>query len=258
MPKKLELKWVAMGKTYARRSQSKPEPIDVYEEEGEMDVATGGQKFGEPVDAQLAIYYIRKLWTEIDESKVMETAKSVKMEGDALIEEFRKKNFTKQDLKLVTKTLDKVEELSLLCERWLEELLSNSFAITMDKGAILKILSQNKCKGIRFYLCMKDLDDSPAIQARSTNPKAARIPGKLTLVSVGVDKDNNDLNYTYEPELHITGDKKVIPKVKNVSLAEEYPFTSSRLLEKPESKELEKYVLYKYSMIEKKETTRKR
>ncbi len=72
----------------------------------------------------------------------------------------------------------------------LKALLSGSFAITFDKSVLLKTLSQPKCEGIRFYLCLKQSEKNPAEQL-------------LSLVTVGVDEAGKDLLYEYQPGIPI-------------------------------------------------------
>lgn len=67
----------------------------------------------------------------------------------------------------------------------LKALLTGSFAITFDKNVLLKTLSQPKCEGVRFYLCLKQTEKDPKKEM-------------LSLVTVGVDEAGKDLLYDYQ------------------------------------------------------------
>ena len=64
----------------------------------------------------------------------------------------------------------------------LKELIRGTIAVTLDKNVLLKTISQPKCEGIRFYLCLKQSDSKQDL---------------LSLVTVGVDEAGKDLLYDY-------------------------------------------------------------
>ena len=86
----------------------------------------------------------------------------------------------------------------------LQELLRHSSAITIDKNVLLKTLSQPGCEGIRFYLCKKVIDGA----------------SYLSLVTVGVTSDGQDLHYEYKPDRLQNGLKEAA--LPTSSLVSEY------------------------------------
>jgi hypothetical protein len=61
-----------------------------------------------------------------------------------------------------------------------DKILDMTYGMTLERDLILKILSQPKCEGIRFYLCGRIIEDDDI---------------HLSLVTVGVDCDGYDLRY---------------------------------------------------------------
>jgi hypothetical protein len=196
MPNKV--KWIAAGKKYQKPATPGTSPeieanIEISgSEQAGITMQAGNNIYGEPVDARLAVYYIKRLWETV-----------------------------------------KPEE----SKSWLYALLDNSFGITMDKSTILQTLSQPGCEGIRFYLALRDSQES--------NPS---LPGVLTLVTVGVDSEGKDLNLSYNEGISFTND---IPDIENLSLCSEYPFVSPTIADKdnPNSQGLAPYVLYQYAKL---------
>ena len=195
MPNKV--KWIAAGKKYQKTATPGAQPeidgnIEIPgSEEAGIKMQDGSDIFGEPVDARLAIYYIKKLWETVkpDESNNCVT------------------------------------------------LLDNSFGFTIDKSILLQTLSQPGCEGIRFYLAMRD-----------NTGEGQSLPGVLTLVTVGVDSDGKDLNFTYNGDIPFVDD---LPDIENLSLTGEYPRTPLIIPDKsnPASPGLEPYVLYQYARL---------
>lgn len=105
----------------------------------------------------------------------------------------------------------------------LRQLLEGSFAITFDKSVLLKTISQPKCEGIRFYLCMK---------------KGLKDENVLSLVTVGVDEKGADLLYEYKE-----GAKP--EDVQTRSLLAEYGYPPGRLTASGAS--MDPFVLFKMS-----------
>ncbi len=196
MPNKV--KWIAAGKKYQKPTTPGTPPeidgnieISHSEEAGIKMQDDNNNIYGEPVDARLAVYYIKRLWETI-----------------------------------------KPEE-SNNCAA----LLDNSFGFTIDKNILLQTLSQPGCEGIRFYLAMRD-----------NTEEGQSLPGVLTLVTVGVDNDGNDLNFTYNGDIPFVDG---LPDIENLSLCGEYPCTPASIPDKsnPDSPGLKPYVLYQYARL---------
>lgn len=222
MPKN-PVTWSVKGRKHGKA----PDPllsIDL-QESGKRMGKPGNPPFGTPVDTPLAIELIRNLWKEIDDAKLFE----LKAQYKVLIDEAEKHGFTE--------VKPKIENLVYKNADWLEELLKNSFAMTVDRTVILKILSQPGCEGLRFYLCLK----------KEKGKENKNVPGTLSLVSVGVDIDTRDLNYDYEKEKH---DLTNIPDIENCSMGVEYksvlgkdPFDQTATTED----DIQPFVLFKYA-----------
>lgn len=105
----------------------------------------------------------------------------------------------------------------------LRQLLEGSFAITLDKSVLLKTISQPKCEGIRFYLCLK---------------KGIKGEDLLSLVTVGVDEKGGDLLYEYQEGMK-TED------IPTRSLLAEYGYPPGKLTASGAS--LDPFVLFKLS-----------
>lgn len=105
----------------------------------------------------------------------------------------------------------------------LRQLLEGSFAITLDKNVLLKTISQPKCEGIRFYLCMK---------------KGTKGEDLLSLVTVGVDENGTDLLYEYRAGT-------AVENIPTRSLVAEYGYPPGKLSQSGAS--LDPFVLFKFS-----------
>jgi len=120
-------------------------------------------------------------------------------------------------------------------EKWLVGLLHNSRALTIDKNALLKTLSQPGCEGLRFYLCLKY---NEVIEAN--DPEDI-----LSLVTVGIDKDGKDLGYEFDEDIAAAIVDNIF-EVANKSLVLEYSFPPPpRTIDPPAAKQT--YILGGYS-----------
>lgn len=253
MPDQRKIRWIARGKTYSDLEAGRPDVtanIEIPESENGIKMKYGGTIYGEPIDARLAIFYIRKLWTEIKRDRILSIHKDTRRLMDDLDKEFKDNGITDDKmLRSFTRIKRLVDDQSAKAENWIAELLDNSFAITMEKSVILKTLSQPECEGIRFYLCMKDPIAVEGEQ-QPVEKKENDVKGVLTLVTVGVNKEGHDLHFQYYPEKHEIEKFRVIPDVETSSLCTEYPKTSGRIFPKRlDSPELVPYVLYKYAIV---------
>jgi hypothetical protein len=131
------IQWETPGKLLDVDSSGKLSPLPNPIKDGKVEITEAGNSFyfnefqdapiaGIPIDANLAIYLIKRL---------------------------------SDKLSLIQKTLPANGE----DEQWLLDLLINSLSISIDKNGLLKTLSQPGCEGIRFYLCTKleKDDDEP-------------------------------------------------------------------------------------------------
>lgn len=105
----------------------------------------------------------------------------------------------------------------------LRQLIEGSFAITLDKNVLLKTISQPKCEGIRFYLCLK---------------KGAKDEDLLSLVTVGVDEKGKDLLYEYTEGTSVAD-------IPTRSLVAEYGYPPGRLQQSGPA--VDPFVLFKFS-----------
>jgi len=105
----------------------------------------------------------------------------------------------------------------------LRQLIEGSFAITLDKSVLLKTISQPKCEGIRFYLCVK---------------KSEKGEDLLSLVTVGVDEKGKDLLYEYK-------EGTLVADIPTRSLLAEYGYPPGKLQQSGPT--LDPFVLFKFS-----------
>jgi hypothetical protein len=105
----------------------------------------------------------------------------------------------------------------------LRQLIEGSFAITLDKSVLLKTISQPKCEGIRFYLCVK---------------KSEKGEDLLSLVTVGVDEKGIDLLYEYK-------EGTLVADIPTRSLLAEYGYPPGKLQQTGPT--LDPFVLFKFS-----------
>jgi hypothetical protein len=236
--------WKIKGRTYEGGDSKFPEDIPIKESE-----VLKGNKFGEAIDAMLAVSYIRDLWKAVAGDKFLafwDKNENSESYIDQLTSGKVDKNNIEMD-KLVSE-LKELKLMSAISAGWAQDLLHNSFALTVKKSLILKALSQPTCEGLRFYLCMKNY--MPRMPEELTNPDKIILPsGDLALVTVGIDILEKDLHYDYSQTTHEEAGPMKIPIIENTSLCEEYPKRSGRgLFEKDlHSVELRPYALFKYS-----------
>ena len=272
LPKKK--KWIIPGQDFKPSSSNRNDGseidvnLDIPETEG-IVMPDKKEIFGLPVHARLAVFYIRKLWREIEKKRMLTIHRDTRSVFAVLRQHLDKnaKEFDKDDF---VKQLNELDRRWEEANNWLIELLRNSFALTMDKSILLKTLSQPECEGIRYYLAMKRTSEPASIESSTAgaqhekgnddddkNEQAREIvlrdskgkPVKLTLVTVGVDKKGSDLHYEYKPSKHTLD---TIPDIENDSLVTEYPRTPGiSKVHKTGMNELEPYVLYKYAREEK-------
>lgn len=250
-----QINWIAKGQKYQPNvsggaTPHEPGDIPIPEEDG-LKLPGGPNVFGEPVDAPLAVYYIRKLWQEVlgnDEHenllKIADNTKKFFSDTKDYIDNDLK-DFTKEEFKM------KLDALTMLWEKanhWLVALLDNSFGITMDKSTMMKTLSQPGCEGMRFYLALKNKADEQQNEKKNET-LSGELPIVLTLVTVGVDQCAKDLHFKFDSQKQ---DLNEIPDIETSSLCTEYPRTPMIVGKHgPKTQGLEPYVLYQYSIFEK-------
>jgi hypothetical protein len=110
---------------------------------------------------------------------------------------------------------------------WVRRLFEQTPAVTLDKNILLKILSQPKSEGIRFYPCLKKNSDGTDL---------------LSLVAVAVDAEGKDLLYDYNPDIHRSG----IQNIPTTSLVAEYGHPPG-VAEENDTAGLDPFVLFRYS-----------
>lgn len=247
MEKKLQESWKIYGRTYMNRSVGPTSIIPIKE-----STVLSGNIFGEPIDARLAISYIRDLWTKVNQKGLLDLPAKTAPVRELLSElvENKSDGFTAADWTELKGNLDVLDETIQVIDTWMKELLGRSFALTMRKSLILKILSQDECEGLRFYLCVKRVGQTEA--GESPDELADLNLGedlKLALVTVGVDKNLKDLHYDYFPEVHQTASANTVADVENISMCSEYPATAAAglYLQSANSPALEPYTLFRYS-----------
>jgi hypothetical protein len=216
------IKWIAKGTSFHRKGD-KPthppgqQPINIRECPKDIVMGAGDMhQYGQPIDAMLAIHYIRELWKEIQSRSTFEMYNKTKGFDFSLL--------TEEDHKKIIRSFT-----------WLVGLLKYSAALTVSRSMLLKLLSQPECCGVRFYLGLERPD-------LSTEPKE-----KFTLVMVGVDNEGVDLNYEYHPNVR-TSDS--VPDVETMSLSGEYPAPSGLIGDNGPmmNEDATPYPLFKYAM----------
>ena len=150
--------WTIKGLKYDKEGPVQGN-IDINEDDPEMSMGTSTASYGKPIDGTLAIHLMGDLLKKLNEDL---------------------------DLNIADSLFPKNHENLTVTKSWLIELLKVSFGITFDKHIILKILSQPKCEGMRYYLCLKN----------QKNPDTGNMQDFLSLVLVGVDAQGKDLLYT--------------------------------------------------------------
>ncbi len=247
-------KWVIPGQAFKpsnnplNKNEGTEIDVDVEVPESEGIVMPGKKEiYGLPIHARLAIFYIRKLWQELEKKQLLSIHEDTRKFFNVLRGHFDKKSegFKREEF---LKELEVMEDRWKEANDWLIELLRNSFAVTMDKSILLKTLSQPECEGIRYYLAMKRRPENQYIQKNEVDlTDSERKSVKLTLVTVGVDKVGTDLHFQFHSDLH---SRETIPDIENDSLCTEYPRTPG-IAEKYKINlpAIEPYVLYRYAMV---------
>jgi hypothetical protein len=161
---------------------------------------------GSPVDANLAVQFIRNFFKyyKIYKRDYQQNLESIKTN----------QNFAEL-LDFHEKTHEKTTRLH-------DSLVDLTYGMTLEKDMILKIISQPKCEGVRFYLCARK-----AIQDNQMH---------LSLVTVGVDKDGYDLHYNKKSTVKANQIARGVQDLNTQSLTGEYftpppPTSTSQLFE---------------------------
>jgi phage gp36-like protein len=213
-------KWNIQGKKQANPSIL--QRIEIKESDQIVGQSRGHDPYGVPIDAPLAVELIRELWKRVHAERVNE----IQSDMNNLV-----RKLLLPDEKSIADIAAEIQNLGVKAQTWLDSLLHCSFALTVDRGLLLKVLSQPGCEGVRFYLCLNKHSDN-------TN--------QLSIVSVGVDIDGTDLNFEYDPTRH---DTTTVQFMENDSCTLEY----AKILKKdPFDKgttesDIEPYVLFKYA-----------
>ena len=250
MPDKYRINWIIRGDQYGKEKQELDERspgINVWEVTRSVSMDDGDRLYGEPIDAQYAIYFIRNLWAKLDEKvkrwdETLQGLEKLYPRFKEILDQTNQSEETKGEIQELATTFETRIKKD---HQWLINLLRNSCAITFDKSPLLKTLSQPRCEGIRFYLCLTDHYEGHESAAEEEHEEGEKYSGKLSLVTVGVDKDGKDLHYEYDPGKHISPE---IPNIENRSMCLEYPSIKGCRPSDPAFRELEPYVLYKYAM----------
>lgn len=100
--------------------------IDIREDPGNVTIDNAPPPYGRPIDANLAIFLIRKLL----ESEAFQT-----------IFFAEENNFDEETNKLIA---------------FFRGAFDLSYGVTFDRNILLKIISQPGCEGVRSYLCLKE------------------------------------------------------------------------------------------------------
>jgi len=238
----------------AKPGEEPVEDIQVVESGKGLKMDDSTQKFGQAINAQLALFYIRKLWQTIEDNRIHDIVHDT--EKIMLDLKSRFNNMPQEDKDFAEKAFDLIIANAQKALDWIVELLDHSAAITMDKNIILKTLSQSECEGLRFYLCMKDRPEEDKKVVGDNDPK--KLTGglreqKLTFVTVGVDRCGHDLEYKYPDGRPQSTAEQRIPDIEDCSLCSEYPYTSGMLCSKPfDDPGLKPYPLYKFAKTKKK------
>lgn len=151
--------WDARGKVWdplLGKPSDDDQEIPVEEDTFSVKFDNNTKAYGQPIDNYTTVKLIRKFIDRIGSFKIFSSQ-------------------PKGSWSSATEPPENWKEI----EDTLKELLEQSMGMTFDKSLILKILSQPKCEGIRFYLCEKTVDNKPFI----------------SLALVGVDEIGNDLHF---------------------------------------------------------------
>jgi len=128
---------------------------------------------GRPINTNMAVKFIRNFLDDHNGSVEKTRAHFVNAHDED----------AKEFLGLVIKYLDRIIKLN--------------YAMSLDKNMALKVLSQPRCEGLRFYLCEKKKDGDVLEQVKSESQDVAHDDMETSLVVVGFDACGRDLNYRY-------------------------------------------------------------
>jgi hypothetical protein len=157
--KQIKRRWTAYGRHLVKNLHGTLEPttetenpLDIREELNNIKMGDGTKgPFGIPISTGVAVTLIKNMLEALEKA------------GHGLFGLIDKKDNKDSGSDII------------------KQLILNSMGVTFDKSQILRIISQPKCEGVRFYHALrknkKGEDDS------------------VTLVLVGVDKNGFDLNY---------------------------------------------------------------
>lgn len=224
-------KWSTLGKRYDKENDGSKELMITFEENLPLNASI-------PVDAPLAVSLMRKLIENIPPNLLYPPAK-----GEKLSDEIRKLkpptdtkltgNEKADASKSFEAQLNAIANQVAALEFAADLLIRNSLAITADKGTLMKALSQPDCEGLRFYLCVSEVDSDGK-------------PTKLSLVIIAVDIRDNDLGYEFKPEI-----RRNIDQIDTRSFTAEYNKTSGPLdfyNLGDQNHDLAPYVLLRYAL----------
>ncbi|RYE56596.1 MAG: hypothetical protein EOP48_07645 [Sphingobacteriales bacterium] len=212
-------KWNIYGKKQA--DTSRLQFIEIKESDQVVGQGRGHDPYGIAIDAPLAVQLIRDLWKRVHEERVNQIAADMNF----LINDIPFDDEKAKGIKI------SIQKLATKAQTWLDNLLHCSFALTIDKGLLLKMLSQPGCEGVRLYLCLN---------------KESEHSNHLSIVSVGVDIDAKDLNYSYDPANH---NLDSITFMENESFTDEYAYSLKKDPFDPNTtpQDIAPYVLFKYA-----------
>ena len=135
--------------------------IAIPSREQSLEMPGSKIRSGMPVDANLAVYFIKNFF-------------------DHYTIYFEDHEQTMQAL-INNNDMDGMKDLHKKVKTMHDNIVNLTYGMTLDKDLILKIISQPKCEGVRFYLCSRKTVEDGYMH--------------LSLVTVGVDKDGYDLHY---------------------------------------------------------------
>ena len=151
----MKKRWTAYGRNLVQTSNGSmhpsadaDNPLDIFEELQNIKMGDGTKgPYGIPISTGVAVTLIKNM------------LEAIKSSGHDIFG-FTGDEDSKNDI--------------------LGKLILNSMGVTFDKSQLLRIISQPRCEGVRFYHAVR---------------KDEQGKGSATLVLVGVDKDGYDLNY---------------------------------------------------------------
>lgn len=199
-------RWLSIGRRYNANDPNNPsvlKEIPVMEMARSVsmdeDVDPGTHRkepYGQPIDAPLAVHLISNLLVSLKKYNIMPTLEEYDFQlGVNARTEGANDDKGEARQEATPEVLRGIDPKIGL--QWMIHLLVHSKAITFDKSPLLKIISQPKCEGVRFYLCLTPHKQKPTPKDTHSDisPFAPLEDGVLSLVLVGVDEKGHDLNY---------------------------------------------------------------